>query len=303
MSDRSFASVKLTALGAIASDASLPKIASRIAILLMTKYMHADTGGWAFPSLSTIARDLALKDESTVRSALKALVRSGHLVAEERDGRTTRYGLSAWKDPLAKTGGVFSNPSEPDGHTPLANPEGTPPVNAHPITLLLPSEKKEVCPEAGKPLRTRPPYPDEFEAWWRGYPTDPLMSKKEAGAQWKRLSPDDRELATKSLSAFRAFCASKPDYRPVHANRYLSQRRFDGFGTFVERSSGKKWIRVGTSQFNAWNTWYQDTYGKSAPRSDKGGWYFPSEWPPNHRDRTPAGAALKGTVEAMGAAQ
>lgn len=136
------------------------------------------------------------------------------------------------------------------------------------------------CPEADKPLRTRAAYSEEFEAWWKVYPTDPLMSKKDAYTQWKRLPLPDREMAVKSLTAFKAYCASKPDYRPVHANRYLSQRRFDGFGQFVEQSTGKVWVKIGTSQFDAWNTWYQDTQGKSAPRSSKGGWYFPSEYPP-----------------------
>ena len=43
---------------------------------------------------------------------------------------------------------------------------------------------------------------------------------------------------------------------------------------------GKTWVKIGTPQFDAWNVWYQDTQGKSAPQSRKGGWYFPSEFPP-----------------------
>ena len=31
------------------------------------------------------------------------------------------------------------------------------------------------------------------------------------------------------MPAFRAYCARDPTYRPVHAERFLSQRRFDGF--------------------------------------------------------------------------
>ena len=44
--------------------------------------------------------------------------------------------------------------------------------------------------------------------------------------------------------------------------------------------AGKTWVKIGTPQFDAWNVWYQDTQGKSAPQSRKGGWYFPSEFPP-----------------------
>lgn len=76
-----------------------------------------------------------------------------------------------------------------------------------------------------KPLR----YPADFEQFWRDYPTDRLMSKKAAGAQWSRLSPEDRRTAIASIPAFRAYCREHPDYRTLHVERYLSQRRFDGF--------------------------------------------------------------------------
>jgi hypothetical protein len=144
------------------------------------------------------------------------------------------------------------------------------------------------CPKPGKPVRTRKAYSEEFEGFWQAFPTDTLMSKSEAAKAWARLTEDDRTLALASVPAFRAHCAQHPDYRPVHACRYLSQRRFEGFGRFAQQqqSSGKIWIRVGTPQFDAWNVWYQDTYGKSAPSNAKGGWFFPSEMPP-----TPANGA------------
>ena len=150
------------------------------------------------------------------------------------------------------------------------------------------SNLKVACP---KQVRTRKAYSEAFEAFWTDYPTDNLMSKSEAGKAWDRLTGEDQALVQASLPAFKAYCAQHSDYRPIHACRYLSQRRFDGFGKFVreQQASGKVWIKVGTSAFNAWNTWYQDTYGRSAPRSDKGGWYFPAEFPPSNSKQ--AGAA------------
>ena len=70
---------------------------------------------------------------------------------------------------------------------------------------------------------------DEFESFWKAYPTDPLMSKKKAREQWGRLSPDDRASAIRTVPAFRDLCAARVNYRPVHAWRFLAERRFDGF--------------------------------------------------------------------------
>ena len=92
------------------------------------------------------------------------------------------------------------------------------------------SEAKPGAEAKPKPTpRPRKPYPDDFEAFWRSYPTDPLMSKSEAARQWERLTPEDRLSAAASVPAFRAHCAKDTTYRPVHACRFLSHRRFDGF--------------------------------------------------------------------------
>lgn len=84
----------------------------------------------------------------------------------------------------------------------------------------------ESIPERKKAVRTA--YTDDFNAWWDSYPIDPIMSKKAAFAQWERLTPQDRIDAMASLPAFLEFCRKDKTYRPVHAERFLSQRRFDG---------------------------------------------------------------------------
>lgn len=77
------------------------------------------------------------------------------------------------------------------------------------------------------PKRDRNSYPADFDAFWQAYPRDNIMSKKEAFGAWRRLGPDDRQMATAALPAFKAHCARNPTYRPVHACRFLSQRRFE----------------------------------------------------------------------------
>jgi hypothetical protein len=70
---------------------------------------------------------------------------------------------------------------------------------------------------------------ESFEEFWKAYPTDPLMSKKKARGEWERLNAADRASAIKTVPAFRELCAARVNYRPVHAWRFLAERRFDGF--------------------------------------------------------------------------
>lgn len=109
-----------------------------------------------------------------------------------------------------------------------------------PTPTPTPLIKESILSETGvsdagavKPVRKRTAYPEPFLAFWAQYPTDPIMSKKAAFAQWQRLDDADRDAACASLPAFRDHCRKNPTYRPVHAERYLSQRRFDGFEKLV----------------------------------------------------------------------
>lgn len=72
-------------------------------------------------------------------------------------------------------------------------------------------------------------YPGDFERFWRDYPTDRNMSKSQAAKAWAKLSPQDRLAAGAAVPGFVAYCQESEGYRPVHAERFLSQRRFDGY--------------------------------------------------------------------------
>lgn len=138
------------------------------------------------------------------------------------------------------------------------------------------------CP---KPVRTRNVYPSEFEVFWKEYPTDSLMSKKAALESWRRLADDDREALMMSLSAFRAYCESNVDYRPVHACRYISQRRFDGFFETAAKAKSMFLVKRGSKQWGAWDAWWRAVNRQGMPVSEKvGGWFCPSEWPPAHEE-------------------
>jgi hypothetical protein len=72
-------------------------------------------------------------------------------------------------------------------------------------------------------------FPKDFEAFWSAYPTDPLMSKKKAHEIWRRMTAPDRVAALEAVPAFRDFVGRQKEYRVVHAWKFLSERRFDGF--------------------------------------------------------------------------
>ena len=87
-----------------------------------------------------------------------------------------------------------------------------------------------------KPSKPKPKsgYSEQFENdFWKPYPRTPTMSKQETWKQWKKLPAEDRALASNAVPAFIDYCKANPDYPVVHACRFLSQRRFDGFAEEV----------------------------------------------------------------------
>lgn len=87
------------------------------------------------------------------------------------------------------------------------------------------SEKKEF-----RPKRVRTVYSEEFEnEFWKAYPRTPIMSKVQAFTEWIKISEDDKKTAIAAVPRFVAWLKTKPDHPAVHACRFLSQRRFEGF--------------------------------------------------------------------------
>ncbi len=86
-------------------------------------------------------------------------------------------------------------------------------------------EKKESS--AVEPTRTT--YSQDFETkFWLPYPRTQTMSKKDAWRAWQRLTPAKREDACKALEPYKRSMRGKEQYI-VHACRFLSQERFEGF--------------------------------------------------------------------------
>lgn len=80
-----------------------------------------------------------------------------------------------------------------------------------------------------KETRAEPAYSPEFEKFWIAYPRTPVMAKKMAWPEWQKLPPEDQSAALAAVAPFKEWLAKQKDHPVVHACRFLSQRRFDGF--------------------------------------------------------------------------
>ena len=137
-------------------------------------------------------------------------------------------------------------------------------------TVLVSSQSSDTCPK-----RVRTKYPDDFEGFWAAYPTDANMSKKEAHDVWRRMPADARSKATASLPAFVAHCRANPDYRPIHACRYLTKERYEGFAAVAEKTSASAGVYVRQGE-PGWAEWQ---VVQKTPTDRNGGWWFPTQFP------------------------
>lgn len=201
--------------------------ATEKAILLVIAN-YADGNGRSYPGQQNIAEQ-ASSSERTVRRVLESLEARGIIAREERrrkDGSRTSdvIVLASFQQAANLAGSDDTNrPSCPNQ-----------PATVSGLTSFEPSEEpldslSETSSDAPKLAKKRKDYPQAFEAVWREYPTDANMSKKEAFDAFKRLDQADVAALAASIPAFRAYCRSNPDYRPIHMCRFIKFRRFDGF--------------------------------------------------------------------------
>jgi len=162
--------------------------------------------------------------------------------------------------------------------------------------------------EAGLPKKHRksgasPSYTPEFEdGFWKSYPRTPTMSKSEAFEIWDKLSAEDRARATAAVPQFVSFLRKQgAQYPVVHACRFLSQRRFEGFaestpksatpaapvvkrkhGDVVETERGTRvWLKQHSTEWEQWGIYLRSEKRQILPLPDvDGGRPFPSRWPP-----------------------
>ena len=117
-------------------------------------------------------------------------------------------------------------------------------------------------------------------------------SKANAYAQWNKLSADDRETAMSALPGFQHYCTSNPDYRVIHAERFLKHRRFEGYqpitGSATSSNVGPNgrrwgWWRGGEEKYRSWteDDWEQTL--TAARPNDTWPWWLLGA-PPGHQE-------------------
>lgn len=192
----------------------------------------ASRGGGHLPDACDIAFALRL-DEATLLSRLSDLTAKGLL--DESDNTLRPHNWDKRQFVSDNSTERSRRSRSKDGATPLQQDcNVAPTVAATPPETETETEERplsETSSDESKPegKRKRVAYPEQFEEFWKSYPTDPNMAKVEAFKAWQKLDADDRGRAFATLPAFKTWVKQQRDYRTLHACRYLSQRRFDGF--------------------------------------------------------------------------
>lgn len=152
------------------------------------------------------------------------------------------------------------------------------------LPSLIENTEKTVC-ESPPSARSEPsPAPSRvitFEALKAAYPWDNGMSEPKARMAWNALSEDDRILAVKACPFFAAVARKRgPNYSMLHLHTFLLDRRFANFAADIAQAKDHPpqiFILAGTEKSKAWEKYR----GKAAPINRDGGWFYPSEWPPD----------------------
>lgn len=134
--------------------------------------------------------------------------------------------------------------------------------------------------------------PDEFKAFWDAYPkrdgnADRKGAVKAFGAAAKRA--DGHEVLIRSAARYAAHCREKGKIGTEFVKQARSWLNGDLWREWVpqepdrEITDSRAYVQTGTDAMDAWDAYYKRTKGKMAPRDQRGGWYFPTEYPPQEQ--------------------
>lgn len=195
-------------------------------VVLLALADFSDDHGNCWPSIGKIA-EKAFVSERTVVRIMATLIEKGYVSSvtrNDQNGRqvANRYALNMCEgegDNLSEGGDTVVRGEGDTVVTPLKRTT----IRNHQRDMSVSDETRPSKPKSSK-------YGDDYEAFWKSYPSDPGMSKKEGAREWQKLTPTERIAALQAIPAFKIWKAKQgKDYRTLHAVRYLSQRRFEGF--------------------------------------------------------------------------
>lgn len=73
-------------------------------------------------------------------------------------------------------------------------------------------------------------------------------------------------------------CSARQMVEAVRA--FVAERQIPPFMP----ATGLVWIAAGGPEWAAWSAFYRATKGKTQPMDSRGGWRFPTRWPPEMSD-------------------
>lgn len=160
--------------------------------------------------------------------------------------------------------------------------------------------KKEHCRVKSDPTAAE----EDFEKFWKAYPRSPNMSKKEARTAWEKLTGADKDAVLATAPKYHKWFTDeqrkRPDATALHAVRFITQRRFEGFleppdpakvdqpamkhGDVAPASAGRLagyiWLKSETEDWDNWREYQRKNGLKTSPTDRFGGWLFPTRSPP-----------------------
>lgn len=130
---------------------------------------------------------------------------------------------------------------------------------------------------------------DEFEEWYQAYPLH--KGRNAAFKVYKRITTSEPTAVPASilLDAAKAYarqCAGKDKQFIAHPATWLNQGRWLDDDLQPPKpqepvSNGRVWVGYGTDAGDAWEDHYRKILGKPPPGTATGGYYFPSQFPPD----------------------
>ena len=192
--------------------------AAKVLLLALANYAGPD--GKCFPGRKTISDETGIPERTITRQI--SLLKELGLVSVERRMNGNK-----------RTSDIYTLHLENSEDANLAHAKseqnnGLEDANCGVFIKEFEPSEVEPLDECPKPAKRRSSYSNEFEEFWKGYPTDQNMSKKEAHTYWKKLDSEQCRQAIASLPNFKTYCRNNDWYRPIHACRYLKQEKFVG---------------------------------------------------------------------------
>jgi hypothetical protein len=246
-------------------EQTIPDQGAKLVLISLANAYNAKSGR-CFPSIEQIMVEASCS-RATVKRKLSWLAEHGWIASENTFDRTGRQLSNSYtiRFHSGHEGGVQI---EPDGGLNL-NPRGITGEPPGGLNCEPPLKEPEEIPEEGslsetssdhpqKPKKGKS-YPEGFEAFWQAYPRTPNMSKSEAFTAWRKLDDDDRAACLTAIPAYVAFLKAKPDLETIHACRFISKRRFDGFAAgavAAAKRDDSQWPKrlAYARQNNTWST-------------------------------------------------